>query len=166
MKIAANGSTSRLYQRLVSEEKIASSAGGWYSGTGLDSGSIGVYAVAAADVDLDRVEAGVDAVLKELREKGVTKEELDRAKKAFIAEFVYESDSQSALARRYAEGALLGLGIDRVNSWPADIAKVTPEDVQRVAAKHLDLRNSVTGRLIPLPADAENAALKPAANKL
>ena len=29
MKIAANGSTSRLYQRLVSEDKIASSAGGW-----------------------------------------------------------------------------------------------------------------------------------------
>ena len=46
MKIAANGSTSRLYQKLVSEEKIASSAGGWYSGTGLDSGTIGVYVVA------------------------------------------------------------------------------------------------------------------------
>ena len=166
MKIAANGSTSRLYQRLVSEEKIASSAGGWYSGTGLDSGSIGVYAVAAADVDLDRVEASIDAVLKELREKGVTKEELDRAKKAFIAEFVYESDSQSALARRYAEGALLGLGIDRVNGWPADIAKVTAEDIQRVAAKHLNLQNSVTGRLIPMSGEAENAALKPAANKL
>ena len=69
MKIAANGSTSRLYQKLVSEEKIASSAGGWYSGTGLDSGSIGLYAVAAEGVDLDKVEAGIERVLHELREK-------------------------------------------------------------------------------------------------
>ena len=58
----------------MSEEKIASSAGGWYSGTGLDSGSIGIYVVAAPDVDLDKVEAGVDRVLHELRENGVTAE--------------------------------------------------------------------------------------------
>jgi zinc protease len=97
----------------------------------------------------------------------VTANELDRAKKAFIAEFVYESDSQSALARRYAEGALLGLTIDQVNEWPAAITKVTAEDIARVAVKHLDIRNSVTGTLIPVPSEADStAALKPAAGKL
>jgi zinc protease len=167
MKIAANGSTSRLYQRLVSEEKIASSAGGWYSGSGLDSGSIGIYAVAGEGVDLGKLEAGMDSVLHELREKGVTESELDRAKKAFIAEFVYESDSQSALARRYAEGALLGQTIEQVNGWPAAIARVTVEDIARVAAKHLDIRNSVTGTLIPVPSEPEReAALTPGAGKL
>jgi len=167
MKIAANGSTSRLYQQLVSEEKIASSAGGWYSGSGLDSGSIGIYAVAAEGVDLGKVEASMDRVLHELREKGVTASELDRAKKAFIAEFVYESDSQSALARRYAEGALLGQTIAQVNNWPTAIASVTADDIARVAAKHLDIRNSVTGTLIPVPSEPEStAALKPSAGKL
>ena len=167
MKIAANGSTSRLYQRLVSEEKIASSAGGWYSGSGLDSGSIGIYAVAAEGMDLGKLEAGMDSVLHELREKGVTEGELDRAKKAFIAEFVYESDSQSALARRYAEGALLGQTIEEVNDFPAAIARVTVEDIARVAAKHLDIRNSVTGTLIPVPSEPEReAALKPGPGKL
>jgi zinc protease len=167
MKIAANGSTSRLYQRLVSEEKIASSAGGWYSGSGLDSGNIGIYAVAAEGADLGKVEESIDRVLHELREKGVTANELDRAKKAFIAEFVYESDSQSALARRYAEGALLGLTIEQVNEWPAAITRVTAEDIARVAVKHLDIRNSVTGTLIPVPSEADStAALKPSAGKL
>jgi zinc protease len=167
MKIAANGSTSRLYQRLVSEEKIASSAGGWYSGAGLDSGSIGIYAVAAEGVDLGKLEVSMDSVLHELREKGVTASELDRAKKAFIAEFVYESDSQSALARRYAEGALLGQTIEEVNDFPAAIARVTVEDIARVAAKHLDIRNSVTGTLIPVPSEPEReAGLKPRAGKL
>jgi zinc protease len=167
MKIAANGSTSRLYQRLVSEEKIASSAGGWYSGAGLDSGSIAIYAVAAEGVDLGKLEASMDGVLHELREKGVTQSELDRAKKAFIAEFVYESDSQSALARRYAEGALLGQTIAEVNDFPAAIARVSVEDIARVTAKHLDIRNSVTGTLIPVPSEPEReAALKPEPGKL
>src|SRR5215471_15133746 len=99
MKIAGNGSTSRLYQKLVAEEKLAAGAGGWYSGGGLDSGTIGVYATAAQGVELDKVEQAIDAVLHELREKPVTADELERAKKAFIAEFIYESDSQSSLAR-------------------------------------------------------------------
>jgi zinc protease len=80
---------------------------------------------------------------------------------------VYESDSQSALARRYAEGMLLGLTVEQVNDWPSAIAKVTAEDITRVAAKYLDIRHSVTGKLIPTPPEPESAAVaKPAANKL
>ncbi|KAB2913595.1 MAG: insulinase family protein [Hyphomicrobiaceae bacterium] len=162
MKIAGSGSTSRLYQSLVAEQKLASSAGGWYSGGGLDSGSIGLYAVAAQGVGLDKVEAAIDRVLHELREKAVTDDELARAKKAYIAEFIYESDSQSALARRYGEGLVLGQTIDEINRWPEAIAKVTAEDVKRVANKYLDIRRSVTGMLIPVPPDGEaDAARKP-----
>jgi zinc protease len=158
MKIAGSGATSRLYQNLVAEEKLASSAGGWYSGTNLDSGSIGIYAVAAEGVGLDKVEAGIDRVLHELREKGVTESELERAKKAYIAEFIYESDSQTALARRYGEGLVIGLTVDQINNWPAAITKVTADDVRRAAVKHFDIRRSVTGTLIPVAPTPENEA--------
>jgi hypothetical protein len=44
---------------------------------------------------------------------------------------------------------------------------VTAEDITRVAAKYLDIRHSVTGRLIPTPPEPESTAVaKPAANKL
>jgi zinc protease len=155
MKIAGSGATSRLYQRLVAEEHIASSAGGWYSGTGLDGGTIGIYAVAADGVGLDKVEASIDRVLHELRHTSVTANELDRAKKSFISEFIYESDSQSQLARRYGEGLLIGQTIDQINNWPAAISKITAQDILRVANTHLDLRSSVTGTLLPVAPDAE-----------
>ena len=143
----------------MSEEKIASSAGGWYSGTGLDSGSIGLYAVAAAGRRPRQARGRRStACCTSCARSGVTADELERAKKAFIADFIYESDSQSALARRYAEGMLLGLTIEQINDWPAAIAKVTAEDVKRVAAKHLDIRRSVTGRLIPTPPEPESDA--------
>ena len=73
----------------------------------------------------------------------------------------------SALARRYAEGMLLGLTIEQVNSWPTAIAKVTAQDITQAATRHLDIRNSVTGRLIPSPPEPESTAvLNPAADKL
>jgi zinc protease len=149
MKIAGLGGTSRIYQKLVVEEKVASSAGGWYSGLGLDSGSIGLYAVAADGVSLDRVEQAIDRVVHDVRENGVTEAELERAKRQFIAEFVYESDSQEALGRRYGGGLALGMTIEQIDSWPAAIAKVTLADLKRAAQAHLDIRRSVTGTLIP-----------------
>ena len=158
MKIAGGGGTSRLYQSLVVQDKVASSAGGWYSGLYLDSGSIGVYAVAAEGVGLDKVEQSIDRVVTDLREKGVTQAELDRAKRQFLAEFVYESDSQESLARRYGSGLALGLTVAEIDRWPETIAQVTVDDVKRVAAKHLDMRHSVTGTLVPESTEPENVA--------
>ena len=165
MKIAGVGGTSRIYQKLVAEEKIASSAGGWYSGLSLDSGSIGLSAVATEGMPLDKVEQGIDRVVHELREKGVTEAELERARKQFIAEFVYESDSQEQLARRYGSGLALGMTIDQINSWPAAIAKVTVAQVKEVAAKYLDIRRSVTGTLVPAASGPENLPAPPASAK-
>jgi zinc protease len=158
MKIAGGGGTSRIYQKLVAQEKVASSAAGWYSGMSLDSGAIGLYAVAAEGVPLDRVEAAMDRVVRDLRDNGATQAELDRAKKQFIAEFVYESDSQESMARRYGSGLALGLTVEQIDSWPETIAKVTLADLKKVANKYLDIRRSVTGTLVPVNAEPETIA--------
>jgi zinc protease len=158
MKIAGGGGTSRLYQELVAQDKIASNAGGWYSGLNLDSGTIGIYAVAADGVPLDTVEHAMDRVVHELRETGATQAELDRAKKQFLAEFVYEQDNQEALARRYGSGLALGLTLAQIERWPEAIAKVTLADVKQAAVKYLDIRRSVTGTLVPVNPEPENVA--------
>lgn len=159
LKIASSGSTSRLYRRLVVEQKIASNAGGYYQASGLDSGKIALYAVPADGHTLDDVERALDAVLEEIRKGGVTEAELDRARKSYIADYVYESDSQVALARRYGWGLVVGQTVADVESWPADLAKVTTADVKAVADRWLDIKRSVTGRLLP---EAAAAAAKPA----
>ncbi len=100
MKILADGSTSRLYRKLVVEDKIAATTGGDYSGYNLDSGAISLYAVSSSG-DLKPVEDAVDGVLDEIRKNGVTALELERAKKSLLADYIYESDNQANLARRY-----------------------------------------------------------------
>ena len=167
MKIAGNGSTSRLYQKLVSEEKLASSAGGWYSGQGLDSGSIGVYAVAAQGVGLDKVEAGDRPRPARAAREAASPQTSSSAPRRPSSPS--SSTSPTARARSpgaTAQGMLLGLTIEQINAWPAAIAKVTAEDVKRAAAKYFDIRRSVTGTLIPTAPDAgSDCRAKPAADK-
>jgi zinc protease len=157
MKIVAEGATSRLYRKLVVEDKIASSAGGYYYGSAMDSGKIGLQAVVADGSSLDVVEAGMDAVLADVRANGVTEKELARAKSLFVSEYVYQSDNQSSLARRYGFGMVVGRTIADIEGWPDAIQKVTLADVKAAAEKHLDIRRSVTGHMIPAPATAERA---------
>lgn len=163
MKIAGDGATSRIYRKLVVDEKVASSAGGRYSGSGLDSGTISLYAVADAPESLPKIEASLDAVLAEIRENGVTEDELKRAKSNYIARYVYQNDDQSSLARRYGWGVALGRTIEQIQAWPEEISKVTADDIKRVANTYLDINHSVTGYLTPTaeastPADPQAGA--------
>lgn len=162
MKITGSGSTSRLYKKLVVESKLASSAGGDYSGYGLDGGTISLYAVAADGVPLEKVEAATDDVLASIVKNGVTGAELTRAKNSYLADYVYDSDNQATLARRYGWNLAVGRTVADVEAWPANISKVTADDVKKVAAKYLDIKDSVTGYLIPDQSGVAQAADLPA----
>ena len=150
----SSGTTSRIYKRLVIEDKVASSTGGYYSGSARDSGKITVYAVPVDGVGLDKLEQSLDKAIADVRSGGITQAELDRAKKSYLAEYIYESDNQASLARRYGWSLTVGRTVADIEQWPERVAKVTLEDTAKVSAKYLDLRRSVTGTLIPVAPDA------------
>jgi len=149
MQVVGNNTTSRLYKDLVKKQKIAISVGGWYSGGGRDYGKIGIYGVPAPGKTLQELEASIDEVLHEVITNGITQEELDRAKRVYIADHIYGSDSQFTLARRYGYGLVVGQTVEDIERWPDKISKITLAEVAEVAKKHLDIRQSVTGYLKP-----------------
>lgn len=153
MKVLAEGSTSRLYRKLAVEQKLAAAAGGWYAATGLDAGRIAVYAVASDGVEIAKAEKAMGAVISDLIENGITQKELDRARNAQVAGYIYAGDNQTRLARRYGWGLVNGRTIKDIEDWPKRLEKVTVEDIQRVAKKYFDLSQSVTGVLRPVKTD-------------
>ena len=162
MRIAVKGSISRLYRRLVIEQKKAASAGGWYSDSNLDDGKLAFYVIGTDKIAADELEAAMDEVIAELRETGVTQDELDRARSAFLAEFVYTSDSQSRLARHYGWRLATGMSVANIEAWPERLKEVTVEDIGRVVKKYLVENNSVTGVLVPAPARTSRSGEQPA----
>ena len=152
-----SGSNSRLYRTLVVDKGIALNAGASYASTALDYAKFGVYGVPKPGVTLPQVEDGIDAVLAEVVEQGVTADELDSAKNRLIADAVYAQDNQATLARWY------GAAIDRRNrrhgpAWPDRIRAVTAEAVQAAARQWLDSRRSVTGYLVQDQPEARGEA--------
>ncbi len=151
LKVAASGSTSKLYRELVVKQKVASSAGGYYAGHGKEYGKIVLYGVPARGATIEQLEAAMDAVIADVIANGVTEAELERAKRVYIADYVYESDNQSTLARRYGFGLVVGQTVEQIEKWPEEIRKVTLDDLKAVAAKYFNPKASVTGYLLPKP---------------
>jgi zinc protease len=147
-EILGGGLRSRIYQELIVEQGIASSAGAYYQGTALDDTSFSVYGAPRGDATLEEVEQAVDAEIARIVDEGVSETELDKAKNRFVRSMIFARDSQSGMARIYGSTLTTGGMIDDIESWPDRIRAVTPEQVQAAAAKYLDGDRSVTGYLL------------------
>ncbi|MFL4967139.1 MAG: M16 family metallopeptidase [Xanthobacteraceae bacterium] len=146
--VVGNGSTSRLYRKLVAEKNLATSAGGWYQGSALDLSRLGVYASPKPGTTLPQLEEAMDAVLADVAQQGITADELERAKTRMIADVVYDQDNQSTLARWYGTALTTGMTVESVRTWPERIRTVTADEVRAAARQFLDKRRSVTGYLV------------------
>ncbi len=161
MRVVGENPTGRLYQELVVKQKLATTAGGWYSGITQDYGSLGVYAVATPEKDIADVEAALDRVLSDVAANGITEEELERARRAAIAEMVYDYDSQTSMARIYGYALTTGRTVEDVAQHPQRLAQVTMADVAAAARKYLQAPRSVTAKLIPEPKAVADGAQQP-----
>jgi zinc protease len=92
----------------------------------------------------NKLETAIEAVLRELKkvkEKGLTGEEVDRAKKYLIGNFEIGLQTNGAQANQMSLDELYGLGFDHYQTYPQEIEKVTKEDVDWVAKKYLNLES-------------------------
>jgi zinc protease len=153
--VLGHGNTSRLYRTLVVERELAVSAGGWYSATALDATNLAIYGSPKPDVTLPQLEQAIDAVIDDIIAKGVTADEVERAKTRLIADAIYAHDSQATMARWYGSALTSGMTVEMVQSWPDRIRAVTAEAVHAAAKAWLDKRRSATGYLIKGPTQPE-----------
>jgi len=155
-EILGGGTQSRLYQKLVVEQRLAAYAGAWYSGDVLDYGSFGVYGAPNPGADLGKVEQAIDEVVADVVNNGVTQEELDRTRAKLLADTIYTLDSQATLARMFGIALTTGSTVADVLGWESEVEKLTAADIQKAAAGVLKIEASVTGQLIPAPPQSQN----------
>jgi len=147
--ILGGGASSRLYRRLVVENKTAVSSGAYYSGDDRGPGRFVFYASPRGDVTMDVLEMAVEAEITDIIKNGITADEVIRAKERMVAEAVYARDSLSGGARALGAALASGLSVDDVESWPDNIAAVTAKQINEAAKALFDNNRSVTGLLLP-----------------
>jgi len=164
--VLGGSETSRLYRALVVDQKIATSAGAYYTSAGLDSATIGIYASPVPGVELEALEAAIDEVIDDFKTSGVSEDEITRSKTGLKAAAIYARDNQQSMARIFGVSLTTGETIEDIVKWPERIEAVPAAQVKDVAVKYLTAERSVTGYLKPVPGktpmgDADGAATGP-----
>jgi zinc protease len=149
--VLSGGRSSRLYRRLVYEDRLALEAGGDYSSLTLHPDAFTFYLTVMPGRTVEEAERALDLEVERLRTELVLDEELQRAKNQLEAAYLFGQDSvfsQSATLARYE---LLG-GWRLRDGYLPGIRAVTREDIRRAAERYLVADRRTTAVLVPVPA--------------
>lgn len=150
-EILGGGASSRLYKRLVLDDKIAQSAGSYYSPDALGPATFYFYVSPNPDADLSAIDPAVDDELARLMTEGVTKQEVDEAIERLLNHAAFARDDFGMAARVFGVALTSGGSIEEVEGWPNKISAVTPADVLAAAGHVFDGTYHVTSELLPKP---------------
>lgn len=147
--ILGRGRVSRLHQELVVEQGLAQAIqvfdgfpGKKYPGLFL------IYAVPQKDASLETLVKALHKEISKISNRGVSAEELQRAKTRRRADLIRSLKSNIGLAWKLAEAEAQMDGWERVFTSLEDYKQVKAEDVQSVAGKYLVPGNRTSGRLL------------------
>jgi zinc protease len=144
--ILSDNPSGRLYKALV-EKKLATDVSAdslaWH-----DPGLLEIGVTVAEGVAPEKVREATLEVVEGFATKPPTKAEVDRARQRYLADRERALTQSHSIARELSEWA--GTGDWRLMFVYRDrIAKVTPEDVSRVAAQYMQESNRTVGTFIP-----------------
>jgi len=152
-QILGRGKTSRLYQALVHDQQIATSASATYGAYAI-AGTFSVDVRLKPGVDRAKAEAAVKAVLAEFLAKGPTEAELKRSKTTSYADTARSMESIYVKAMALSDGALFADNPGQYQVDEAKFAAVTAPEVRTVAGSWLAKPNY---RLTVLPFGTRSA---------
>lgn len=148
--ILGQGRSSRIYQVLVKEKKVAVAAFSFFGFPGDKFSSlIALYAVPARDHTSAECLELIDQEIEKIKQESVTPEELTKFKRSSIKRFLDQMKSNARMAAllTYADVVLgdWNLLFDQVE----EINAITAEDVRRVANMYLVKKHRTVGEIIP-----------------
>ena len=137
--VLTQGLASRLYQRLVYRDQLATDTGGFLL-QGEIAGAYILWATAQPGQDLAAVEAALDEELQRFLESGPTETELTRVRTQMRSGFVRGVERVGGFSGKsgiLAESAVYGGRPDAYKSSLAVLDKATPDDLRDVARNWL-----------------------------
>ncbi len=141
-KILAGGESSRLYQSLVYKQQIAQEAT-FSADVRVDRGLLYLLAIASEGKTANVLETALLAELKLIQGKGVTANELAKAKNQLITEAIRARENNDGKAIVIERAVAYQGDPKAVNSDIQQLQAVTSADVQRVMKKYFTDTNRV-----------------------
>ena len=146
--ILSEGRASRLYRKLVYEQRLALGAGGDYSYFSLDPNLFSFWATPLPGNTAEVLDRALWSEVELLKKERVPEEELERAKNQIEAAFVWQQDSVHSRASSLARFELAGSWRLQADFVPR-IRAVTAADLERVARAYFPFDRKNVAILVP-----------------
>jgi zinc protease len=146
--ILQEGRSSRLYRRLVYEQRLALSTGGEYDYFSHDPNLFWFSGTPLPGQTHEALERAIMAEIERVKDEAVADEELERGKNQIEAAFVWRQDSIHSRASSLARFELTG-SWRNAESFVPMIRRVTAADLQRVASAYFQSDRRTVGVLLP-----------------
>jgi predicted Zn-dependent peptidase len=134
--LGGKGFTSRLFQEIRTKRGLAYSVGTALNPGNFDLGVFFAYAQTKADSTHQTISTILEE-MKRIQAEPVSDEELKQAKDSFLNSYVFSFSSTAQIVSRQVSLEYYGLPSNFLEQFRDSVAKVTREDIQRVAKKYL-----------------------------
>jgi zinc protease len=148
--------SSRLSRNLVRRDRLAVDISAGYDIINRGPAMFTFDGTPSEGSSVEDLELAIRGEIDNLKDNGVTEEELQRVKAQVIAADVYKRDSMFYQAMEIGQMESTGLSWKALKEYPKRLQAVTAEQVQAVARKYLDDDKLTVATLDPQPID-ENA---------
>jgi zinc protease len=130
------GFSARLFNDIRTKRGLAYNVGG---GIGTNFGHPGVLQFVMGTKSQSTIESvkALDEDIDNLSKQPISEEEIKHAKDAILNAFIFRLDSPDKVLAERMTYEFYGYPADWLDKYPAEIQKVTPADVNRVAAKYV-----------------------------
>lgn len=134
--LGGGGLTSRLFRDVRTQRGLAYSVGSVFRPGNFERGVFIAYGETRVDTTHQAISTILDHI-RRIRQEPVTDEELNRAKESFLNSFIFSFSSPAQIVSRQMSLEYYGLPSDFLERYRDNVAKVTKEDILRVAKKYL-----------------------------
>ena len=153
--VLSTGESSRLHQSLVYRDRVASQAGSFVD-IKQGRGTLAVYAILAAGQTPQAGEAALRREIARFRDTPVTAAELAEARNELLTGALRGRETVDGRASAIAEAVIVDGDAAAADRRLAQIAAVTPADIQRAARRWL--RDEASAAVRYLPEESRNGA--------
>ncbi|MBF5055337.1 zinc protease [Alcanivorax sp. 521-1] len=143
------GLSARVESNMVRGQRLAAGAGAGYDGLQRGNGTFTFTASPNPGVSLDELEAAFEQEVRKIAEQPPGEEEMDRVRASVLAGQVYQRDSVMGQAMELGRLSVLGVDWRLAEQFDENLAKVTPEQVQRAARDWLVAERRAVAHVIP-----------------
>jgi predicted Zn-dependent peptidase len=133
--IGGGGFTSRLMSEIRSNRGLAYSVGSIYRAE-IDYGLFATYCFTKSESTLESITL-ISDILKQVKQEGITEEELQRAKNSILKNFIFKFATPFQIVNKQVAIAFDNLPKDFLEIYRERITSVTLEEVNAVAQKYL-----------------------------